>query len=378
MDKLYQTTCNYKTDILEYDDYSLNQYPTNIDLSYINFCKTSKCNLVNLYNDEYSTNVSYETNHMEISPTNMSDEQYIKFNDAKYNINKILISKNPFHFINGENSDTLSIILKCVNVELSTKKLMIEIPLTKSPDGGNKEIEINLKNYLDEIYLNFNNNLETVTSVTIDEKLNIKKIFPDEKFYFYNSTYNNQDTDVIVFSPTASHHIYFKVVEEIQTLLECSNNKTVYLKQRNQDGFLPIYYSNKKPQLNETVGDDIYIDCKPTELIEPDKSEELFMSKFLDDLGASFSGLLSRVGLTGSSGNAIMRNVLEFLMVAIFAIIILGLIYAFPKYIGGKLDKIELPNFSQQNSENNNKNSNGNGQSSRQNESRQNEHFVKT
>lgn len=344
------TTCNYKTDILEYDNYSLSQYPTNIDLSYINFCKTSKCNLVNLYNDEYSTNVSFETNHFEISSTNMSDEQYIKFNDAKYNINKILISKNPFHFINGGNNDTLSIILKCVNVEISTKKLMIEIPLTKTPDSGNKEIEINLTKYLDEIYLNFNNNLDTVT---ITEKLNIQKLCPDEKFYFYNSTYNNEDTDVIIFSPTSSHRIKKQLVVNIQNLLTCADNKTVYIKQSNQDGFLPIYYSNKKPQLSETVGDDIYIDCKPTEVIEPEKSEELFMSKFLDDLGASFSGLLSRLGLTGSSGNAIMKSVLEFLMVSIFAIIIIGLIYAFPKYMGGKLDKLELPDFSNNNNGNN-------------------------
>ena len=327
-------SCSYNELSLNYDEFSLHNYPTNINTNNINLCKLEKCKLINKLEDTGEIVIKKQNTLYNIHLTG-NNSGYIKFNGIKYSLNLIILTKGTSHYYDNKSYETIEMILH-LSSDIN-KKLLLIIPFKKAFQSSIDETSQSFEKIFKEINKNFKN--DTSSSFVSNTELNFKKILPPTQFFFYNvkENLNNNvnDFNVIVYSPSNSFTIKEELIYSLLSNLECNNAKSIYLKNDLDKIRLPIYYSSNPPILDDINGDDIYIDCKPVETQEPDKE---YTTYFADMINSTSGGDLNKV----------INDSINYVIKVMFAGIVIGLIVYFPKIFESK----------------SNTNSNGNGNNS--------------
>ena len=267
--------CEYTEDkeTLTADKFSLNVGPINIKTDGSSkTCDTEKCNISNKLNSENNIDVNIDSEYIKLTKTITSlNTEYIKFGGTKYILgdDSIKIYKGCSHSYNSIENNNVELNLTLVTEGGISKSIIICIPLKESTNSNTNKSSTELNKIITEI----NNEIESqpdITSFSSTNNLDLSIILPKSGYYTYNVRSSDDNiTDYIVFPPdngitiTPDNSI---VVKNIITT--CS--KTIYLLPDDSNIELPVFYSNKPPVIGDKGSDDIYIDCKPVQTIDPD------------------------------------------------------------------------------------------------------------
>ena len=286
--------CEYIQDkeTLTADKFSLNVGPINIKTDGSSkTCDTEKCNISNKLNTENNINVNTDSEYIKLSKTITSlNTEYIKFGGTKYILDNdsIKIYKGCSHSYNSIENNNVELNLTLVSEAGISKSIIICIPLKESINSNTNKSSTELNKIITE--LNEERNSDSWPGYfTSSNNLDLSIILPKSGYYTYNvrDPLNDNITDYIVFPPdngitiTPDNSI---VVKDIITT--CS--KTIYLLPDDSDKELPVFYSNKPPIIGDKGSDDIYIDCKPVQTIDP----ELGFKNIYVYIGGIFEWLL--------------------------------------------------------------------------------------
>ena len=324
--------CTYNELTLDYDEYSLHNYPTNINTSNINLCKLEKCKLINKLDENVEISLSKENNKYSIT-FNDNLSGFIKFNGIKYTLWNIFITKGTSHYYNNKSYQTVELSLELFSETF--QKLLIIIPFKKSTTTSSDKTSQNFEKIFNEINKKFKN--DTSTNFTSENNMKLNEILPDKQFFFYNvkDKINKNELNIITYSPEDSFKIEESYILNLLSDLECNELNNVYLKNNLDQIVLPIFYSNTPPLKDDVDGDDIYIDCKPVETQEPNKEYTTYFSDMINSV-------------SGGNIKDIIIKILSYLLKMLFAAIVIGLIIYFPKL------------FESSDTNNNNNNNNNN------------------
>ena len=307
--------CTYNELPLDYDEYSLHNFPTNINTSNINLCKLEKCKLINKLDENVEFSLSKENNKYSIT-FNDNLSGFIKFNGVKYTLWNTYITKGTSHYYNNKSYETVELSLELFSETF--KKLIIIIPFKKSTTTSSDKTSQNFEKIFNEINKNFKN--DTSTNFTSKKNIKLNEILPDKQFFFYNvkDKLNQKDLNVIIYSPEDSFNIEESYILNLLSDLECNELNNVYLKNKLDKLKLPIFYSNTPPLKDDINGDDIYIDCKPVDTQEPNKEYTTYFADMINSI-------------SGGNIKDIIKKSISYLIKILFAAIVIGLIIYFPK-----------------------------------------------
>lgn len=228
----------------------------NIDISPQNV--SGRCDLKCAYNFKYNESNSTATNlGVGISLTyDNSSVPPVLFNNQKYNVSRILITCPSMHTFNGSQA-AAEIVIEHTPV-VGGPQLNVAIPLTSSSESSNAS------NLITQIIQSVGTNAPSNGNST---NLNIsgftlQDIVPSKPFFSYTDSANNE---WIVFG------ILFAIPLSSSTLNTLS--------QIIQPFPLPmlgnsLFLNSSGPNSSGTVGDGIYISCKPTGSSEEETAVE--------------------------------------------------------------------------------------------------------
>lgn len=330
-----ENQCSYKTSNVEYDNYNLQAYPIDLDLGYLNYCNSNRCELVNKYtSSQNSVTITKHSSSYTLRLDGVSSSNYFQFRGSKFNMvnNSFTINKNSLHTIKGKAYNSLSLWIYCADETVSNSYLIIEVPIKISSTTGGSKIEGQLETLFEEMVNNLDNSSTSYKSAT---PLDLKHILPKSPYYTYHvkQPNDNKNYDIIFFPPKSSLSIASMLVEKLQSKIECEHD-IVYKPAQDPSIELPLYFSESPPKLNTTDGDDIYIDCKPVG--RQTDAPKTFITEYIDRLNSA-------------SMNQKMTQIFEYIVKFVIAILIISGIIYFPRLFepsGGNHDNTNSKNSS--------------------------------
>jgi carbonic anhydrase len=248
----------------------------NINISPKNI--SGKCDLKCSYNFKYSeSNITAKNDGVMISLTyDNTSTPPVLYNGQKYTVTKIYITCPSIHRYNGDLAEGEFIIEHSpVN---GGKNLSVAIPLVMSSESSTAS------NLITDIIESVSNNAPSEGDST---NLNIsgftlQKIVPEKPFYNYT---DNNDNDWIVFG------ILFGISLNENTITNLSKViKPFYISTKGKGLFL-----NSSGPNSVSIGDGIYISCKPTGSSEEEVAVTYDTNETSNDLGSIFQNSTTKI-----------------------------------------------------------------------------------
>ena len=228
----------------------------NIDISPQNV--SGKCDLKCAYNFKYSeSNSTARNNGVMIGLTyDNSSVPPVLFNNQKYNVNSIFITCPSVHTFNGSQA-AAEIMIEHTPV-VGGPQLNVAIPITSSSESSTAS------NLITEIIQSVGTNAPSQGNST---NLNLtgftlQNIVPNKPFYSYTDSGNNE---WIVFGILSAIPLSSGTLSTLGQII-----KPFPLPMSGG----PIFLNSSGPNSSGTVGDGIYISCKPTGSSEEESAVE--------------------------------------------------------------------------------------------------------
>ncbi len=234
--------------------------PKNISLNFIgeNFCDL-KC----AYNFTYPNSTTTGTNHNDyiMLSYDKGTSDPVVYNSNNYYVDNIRLYTPSLHAYNGKKTDGEMII---VHLCAGQKPLLVCVPIKRSTNMTQAS-EL-LTQIVDT--MSANAPVDGESSQIYVDGFNLTKFVPKTPYFSYNGTLPYQscdgDVDYIVFSINNS---WIDITDSTLTKMKSFIIENIYdIKKGNE-----LFYNEKGP--GSAMGDQIYIDCKPTGADEENMTE---------------------------------------------------------------------------------------------------------
>jgi hypothetical protein len=216
-----------------------------IDISKKNI--SGKCDLKCAYNFKYQeSNTTSKNNGVVITLTYDNNKvPPVTYNNEKYTVTKIDITSPSIHNFNGKTADA-EIIIEHAPVK-GGSLLYVAIPIKSSSESSDATYLLN------EIILNTSTNApsESGTTNLSISGFTLNKIVPNKPYYSYT---DNDKNNYIVFDILDAIPLNSKILETLQQIIKPFPIPMTGGK---------LFYNASGPNTT-TIGDGIYISCKPT------------------------------------------------------------------------------------------------------------------
>jgi hypothetical protein len=253
----------------------------NIDISPQNI--SGRCDLKCAYNFKYSESNSTATNlGVGISLTyDNSSVPPVLFNNQKYTVSRILITNPSLHTFNGSQASA-EITVEHIPVA-GGPQLNVSIPITSSSESSTAS------NLITQIIQAVSTNAPSngnSTNLNING-FTLQDIIPNKPFFTYTDSANNQ---WIVFGILQAIPLSSDTLNTLSQIIE-----PFPLPMAGQSLFLNM----SGPNSSGTVGDGIYISCKPTGSSEEETAVEYSKNTpsydFSNMLNSPFAGIIIQI-----------------------------------------------------------------------------------
>lgn len=293
-----------------------NSYPANINTKNNNY---KECNMKCSYvYDYYKSNLIYVPLHgMGVAYTisDNSESSYIKYNKNEYKLMHIYIFARPVHTYNNNDLDG-ELVLYHIS-KISGQLLYVNIPIIKTRSKGllnNSKINSLIEN------TNFQrpNKEMNITTFTLNDVIPKKT-----EYYNYNI---DSYADVIIFPEDKPIYIDSNLFEEIEEVFKIKKGPARKLSNDNN-----IYINKKGAEIVSSKGNDIYIECNPTdaegeELIEKEKSTGSPTKGVIQNVVKKILKLFGKIKISGETVKTVFTAILGLL---IFIAISIAIHYIF-------------------------------------------------
>ena len=286
-----------------------------------------KCDLKCVYNFKYKESaLTVKNNGVNISLTyDNSNVPPVLYNQEKYNVSQIIIFSPSLHLFN--NSKVEGEIIVVHTPESGGQNLFVCVPITKS--GDSTTASTLLTQVISGVATNAPAANET-TNLNLSG-FTLSKIIPKSPFFSYSGTYGKATADFIVFGKNYAIPLNEKVLTALGSII-----KPFPLPMLGDN----LFFNAKGPNSSGSVGDGIYISCKPTGSSEEETDITTDKSSTDSDVSISIENLMN---------NSTFQLVMKILVGCIlFFVIFAGLAFVYSKLAGtpikmANLKEIEMP-----------------------------------
>jgi len=211
-----------------------------------------KCDLKCAYNFKYSeSNITAKNDNVMISVTyDKSSVPPVMYNNQKYNVSKIMIVKPSLHYYNNS-AAAAEFIIEHVPVK-GGPLLSVAIPITSSSESSVASTSIT--SIIQQVATNAPSS-QSATNVKV-ANFNLQNIVPSKPFFSYTSSNNAKMDEWIVFGLVNAIPLSSNILNTLGKII-----KPFPLPMSGNN----LFFNSSGPNtIGGSVGDGIYISCKPT------------------------------------------------------------------------------------------------------------------
>lgn len=228
------------------DTQTNNNLQQNINISSKNI--SGKCDLKCAYNFKYcESNLIAKNNGVMISLTpDNNNEPPVLFNNDKYDVSNIFITCPSMHTFNG------SLVAAEIVIEhtpiIGGGQLNVSIPITLSSENSTAT------NLITEIIEKMSSNAPKQgdsTNINVTD-FTLQNIVPNKPFFSYKDNHNNE---WVVFGYLNAIPLNTNTIDILKKII-----KPFPIPTKGTE----LFYNSSGPNTSGTIGDGIYISCKPT------------------------------------------------------------------------------------------------------------------
>jgi hypothetical protein len=210
-----------------------------------------KCDLKCAYNFKYKeSSLTVQNNGVNISLTyDNSNVPPVLYNEAKYNVAKIMLFSPSLHLFNENKVDAEIIIVH--TPESGGQNLFVCVPIVKSSNtttASSLLTQVIAGTASNAPAANETTNLN-LSGFTLDE------IVPKKPFFSYSGTYGDSTSDFIVFGKNCAIPLNEKVLTALGSII-----KPFHLPMIGDN----LFFNAKGPNSSGPIDGGIYISCQPT------------------------------------------------------------------------------------------------------------------